>query len=564
MHMFERPRSRREMLKLGVFAGTALAGFTTANRQPSTARSSLLTDSVSAGAPGPGSFQGGKHGGEVTTVWTSSPETFDPALGWNPQAWEAITQLIFTPLLQFEGQNGLPAPSAAAEMPTFSDDDLRVTIKLRDDVRFHNGRPVIADDYVYAWTRVLEPEVASWASSYLLGIEGAEAVYEGESAEISGVQVIDDHTLEVALVAPDITFLSLLCQPYMAALPEEEIEALGAYQFGRTPVGNGPFVAASWDDKLRTAKFERNLDYFWEGTPFLEEVTYRWGITSELQLLQVQGGAVELAGDEVAPNQAALLLSQGAEGEQFTHLTPILAVYWIAMNLTKGVLKDVRVRQALNYATDRDQLARASFGIIEAGSVAFPAELPEYNRIAQGYEYDPDKAKKLLKQAGRERIQLEFLHGGSGLWPAAAQILQQQWEAVGVELTLTAMGSAALTEAEYNQLGDVYGTRKYMVQPSALDIVLPCWVTDQPFNTTGYSNSEVDELASQARSASSMAESNVYIAEIERILEEDAAGIFTGSVNFISARSPDLQNFQYRGENGIYYDRLWLDEEHGT
>lgn len=558
--MFPAPCSRRDVLRLGIFASAALASIagTAHATAPSTAPGVRFP--TLAGAPGPGEIAEGLRGGTVTTVWSSPPMPFDPATAWDLQGWEAITQLIYTPLLQYQGQNGAAAPSAAAEMPTFSKDSMTATIKLRPGVKFHNGREVIAQDYVYSWTRVLDPELLSWASSYLLGIEGAQAVYDGEAKTLSGVKALDKHTLQVKLVAPDITFLSLLCQPYMSALPREEIEAKGVDGFGRAPVGNGPFICTAWDDSTRSVRFERNPDYFWAGTPFLDAVVYRWGITDELQLLQLQGGVADIGGNGLSANQAALLLTQGAKGDAYRQSTPILGTNWLSLNQSSGPLQDPRVRRALNLATDRKQLARATFGTLTPGSAAFPDAMPDFVRTAEGFGYDPDQGRRLMEEAGQVGVQLEFIHNGVSPWPAFAQILQQQWALIGVELKISGMGTAAFAEAMYNQIGDVYGTGWFMVQPSALDVIDPNWVTGGSSNLVGYSNEKLDALAAEAKAAGSVRESNALIAQIEQLLQDDAAGVFLGSMNFMVGRNPELQNFQYRGESGTYYDRIWLSE----
>lgn len=555
--------SRRAVLKLGVFAGAGLAVVGGAQTWPAAAASITGSRNGSVkpsltGAPGPGDISG-TRGGSMTTVWSDRPMSFDPAIGWDSNSWEAICQLLFTPLLQFSGQSGGPAPSAAATMPELSADGTVVTIRLREGVTFHNGREVVAEDYRYAWTRVLTADLASWASSYLLGIVGAQEYYDGAADAVSGIQVLDDHTIQVTLTAPDIMFNGLLCQPYMVAVPKEVIDEIGDTAFGLQPVGNGPFQAAGWDENDRRATFTRFDGYFWEGTPFLDKVVYRWGITPELQVLQLLGGVGDFTGYGLTPNQTSLLRSRGEAGQDLIASVKANAVQWVALNVAEGPLADVRVRRALNFATDRDMLARVGAGTTVAWTKPFPPSLPDYTSITPQVEVNRAKARKLLKEAGHTKLRLEFLQAGDGPWPNNAQILQQQWEAIGVETTITTMGKAAFDWATYNQQGDAYGMRWYSGQPSGLDIVTACFVTGASTNYTGYSNAKVDDLAAQARTAASVAEANTILAQIEKILVTDAAGVFIAAMNYVAARSTRLQNYQYRGEYGLYYDRIWIE-----
>lgn len=560
-----RTPNRRDVLKLGVFAGAGLAAIGATQTWPASAASiagsprGSIRPSI-AGAPGPGDIAGSR-GGVVTTVWSDRPMSFDPAIGWDSASWEAITQLLFTPLLQFSGQSGGPAPSAAAAMPELSADGTVLTIRLRDDVKFHNGRDVVAEDYRYAWTRVLTADLASWASSYILGIAGAQEYYDGTADTVSGIEVLDDHTLRITLLAPDIMFNGLLCQPYMSAVPKEVIDEIGDTAFGLQPVGNGPFRADGWYETDRRARFTRFDEYFWTGTPLLDGVLYRWGITSELQVLQLLGGVGDFTGYGLTPNQTSLLRSRGQEGESLIASVKANAVQWVALNVATGPLQDARVRRALSLATDRTVLARVGAGTTTAWSLPFPPSLPEYTSITKQVEVNRKKARKLLKEAGHTRLSLEFIQAGDGPWPNNAQILQQQWEAIGVQTTITTMGKAAFDWATYNQQGDAYGMRWYSGQPTGLDIVTACFVTGASTNYTGYSNAKVDELAAQARTAPTVAECNAILAQIEKILVDDAAGVFIAAMNYVAARSTRLQNYQYRGEYGLYYDRLSIEKD---
>jgi peptide/nickel transport system substrate-binding protein len=495
-------------------------------------------------------------------VWSDPPHSLDPAIGWDGSSWEAL-EMVFTPLLEFQGQYGQPAPSAARDMPEVSADGTILTVSLRPDVRFHNGRPVVADDYIYAWTRVLTAELASWASSYLLGIVGAQDYYDGKADSVSGLHAVDDHTLRITLGAPDLTFIGVLCQPYTAALPREVIEDIGDEAFARHPVGEGPYRATAWDDRNREARFERNPYYFWQGTPLLDQVTFRWGVVPELQVLQIQGGVADIAGDGLNANQAALLRSKGAAGERYTQSIPVLGVRWVAMNVAKGPLSDPAVRRALDLATDRQQLSRISFNTNDPWSLAFPKELPDYVRTATQVPFDPDEARRLLKKAGyTSSLRLDFLQGEDSPWSDFAQILQQQWAAIGVDIAIKSMGKAAFDTATTNQQGDLYGTRYFLGQPSGIDMVASCFVTGASMNYTGYSNKKVDDLTAAAKEAPTPQQSNIIVAQIEQLLRDDAAGIFVGNINFIAGRSPRLRNYQYRGEVGTYYDRLWVEKEH--
>ncbi|MEU8825365.1 ABC transporter substrate-binding protein [Streptomyces sp. NPDC048636] len=493
----------------------------------------------------------------MITAWAEEAQSYDPAIGWDLHSWEAISTVLYSPLYAFDGQSGGPAPNAAAAMPTVTERGTVYRIPLRRNVRFHNGRHVTAQDYIDSWTRLMDPELASWASSYLFGIEGAEDVYKKKAKNIRGLEAPDPHTLVIRLKEPDVLLTAVLCQPYTVALPGEEIRRLGS-AFRRTPVGNGPMRIVSYDATAQRAVFKRFDDYFWRGTPLIDTLEFRWGIDYPLQSLQLLGGRVDVLGEGLVASQAARFNADADLRERFVKPVPIRGTQWISMNLKRKELRDRRVRQALNWAIDREQLMRLTFGLSDPWGCPFPKRLDQYRRTARPYTYDPDRARALLKQAGVGRLRLRFLHGSQDPWPLLAQVLQQQLAAVDVDITLDGMGQSAFDLATSKGEGDLYGSRLYIGLNSAYELASSNFTSTATYNYVGYKNARVDQLTAKARKASALEASNSLLAEVEEELVHDAAAIFVGNMNFLAARSPHLHNYQARGETGSYYDRMWL------
>jgi ABC-type transport system substrate-binding protein len=512
---------------------------------------------VTSAPPGPGSVDRGRAGGGVVTAWTAEGNSYDAAIGYDLHSWEALTSLLYVPLYRFAGQKGSAAPAAAAEMPEISADGTRYVIKLRPDFKFHNGRPIVAADYVYAWRRVLDPATESWAAQYFSSIKGADEVIAGTSTELPGLVARDDHTLVVDLKAPDITFLGQLSQPYSAALPKEEVERLGD-QFGRTPVGNGPFMITSYDTKDQRSKFVRNPYFPWAGLPFLDTVDYRWGIDPALQFLQLQNGDVDILGEGLTPSIAARVQSNPKLRDAFTIQIPTLGASWVAFNVASPKLADPRIRQALNWVTDREQLAKFSRGLQVSWGAVIPDDEPDYRREVTPYTYEPDRARALMKDAGVTSLDLEFYCNEDDYWLNASQVLQQQWAPIGVNVKVTTLSNAAFWTAVENGEADVFGRGYFQVQPTGLDLLGGNFVTDASSNYQGYSNPAVDALALSSQNSLTVEESNRYLAEAETMVAADAPGVFVGSLRFVAMRSPRVQNYQMRCETGSYYDRMWV------
>jgi ABC-type transport system substrate-binding protein len=200
---------------------------------------------ISEHVPGPQPVSGGRRGGTVKVAWVDPPDSFDPAIGENLTSWDCLTELVFFgALMAYDGQFGGPVPNLAAAPPAISQDGTVLTFRLRPDVKYTNGRPVVAGDFKYAFERTLNPKTQSWGASYLASIVGANAITSGKTTKLEGVEVRGDSTLIVHLTAPDFTVLNAFTLPIAAPVPSEEVARLGK-AWGQRPVGYGPFKIVS-------------------------------------------------------------------------------------------------------------------------------------------------------------------------------------------------------------------------------------------------------------------------------------------------------------------------------
>jgi peptide/nickel transport system substrate-binding protein len=518
---------------------------------------SLATPSaVPSAVPGPPA-QGGTRGGRIVDVFDQEGTSgYDPALTYGSTGWDGICNLLFAPLYAYSA-TGTPQANAAADMPSVNAAGTVYTIRLRPGVKFHNGRAVVADDYKYAWSRVLDPKLESWAASYIYSIKGAQQLYAGKATSLEGVRVVDPMTLEVTLTAPDATFMYALTQPFMAPVPKEVVEKLGK-GFQTHTVGNGPFRLASYDSQGQKAIFQRFDDYFWPGLPYLDEVEQRWGLTQGVQLLMLQRGEIQMMAYGLTPRSLAQIAAS-SKLRPFLYEQSLLANRWINLDPRVPAFRNQAVRQALNWATDRDQLQRVTAGESTAWGAAFPKEmLAAGTRTATPYTYDPEKAASLIKQAGVGPIT-------ATLWisidpePQIGQVLQQQWQTIGVDLKLKQASADAIGEFSGKGQCDAWVSTYYAIYPTAIDEISQYWETGGSANYTKYSNPKVDALTKQARATADPAARDALLAQVEQELGTDAAGVFIENTNWQMAIDPrKLRNFHYSGVYGPYYDRLWV------
>ena len=547
--------SRRDLIRgagLGVGALYLAGCGGTSQKLPSS--TTTRASNVAAGIPGPNAA-GGQRGGSIVVGWESEGNSFDPAVGYDLISWDSLCNCTTAAPMIFGADGEGPFPNAAAKVD-ISDGGTLYTIHLRPGVKFQNGRTVTAHDYVYSWGRVLDPKNASWAASYLYPIEGAEAVFNGKAKTVKGLTVADPMTLKVRLTSPDITFVNILAQPYMTAVAREAVTQYGS-QFAKHVVSTGPFMLTTYDQKGQTATFKRNPHYFWSGLPYLDSVVYRWGTDAQTELLQLQHGNIDSIGEGIGPSLVPQVSAQPSLAKYVVKVQ-LQAVQWIGLNLHNAPFTDVRVRQALNWAINREQISRVVYGESVPWGLPFPENLPDYHRTATPYGYNPEKAKSLLAAAGAEHVSFTLTTDSDDPNPSIAQIMQQQLKAVGVTMSIDTVSAVGLQHRDREE--ELHRRARALV-PGAADSA------GHPHLQLHHRRLvELLELFRQegrrARRTrrcgpAATAQSNAYLAQAEELIAQDAPGIFLGSLNFIDGRSPSLNNFHYNVFYGTYYDRLW-------
>lgn len=538
-------------------AGLALAGCGGGDKAAPSASGAGAGEAAGPGLwpPGPPSA-GGTGGGRIVVGYLNEGNSNDPAIGYTETSWDSICNLTFSPLYTYGADGATPEPNAAAAMPEVSEDGLVYTIPLRAGVTFHNGRAVIAADYQYALDRTLDPKLESWAASYLFTIVGAQERYEGKATEVSGIRVIDDLTLEVTLVQPDVTFLYSLTQPFTAPVPREEVERLGD-EFAVLPVGNGPYRIVSWDSAGQKALFTRYEGHFWPPLPYVEEVEMQWGLDASVQLLKMKRGEVDALYSGFTPDQL-VRVSTDDELKGFLYAHPLYSCRWVNLHPRAKAFANADVRRALNWATDREQLGRIVGAESSPWGAPYPIGFGEKTRTFEPYTYDPEKARALLAASGVTDL-TATLYVSDSPEPQIGQVLQQQWQDVGFDLKLKQIGVDASYELSLAGKLDAWFSTFYAIYPTAID-VLQYYESTGSSNYTGYASPEVDRLTAEARRTSDETARNTLLSQVEQLLGDDAVHVFLQNVNWLMGVNQErLHNFAYSGVYGAYYDRLWVE-----
>ena len=444
---------------------------------------------------------GPKQGGEMVVTYKDDISTFDPAIGYDWQNWSMIKSL-FDGLMDYEPGTTELIPDLA-ESYTISDDGLTYTFKLRPGVKFHNGRTLTSADIKYSIERSVNPETQSPGQGFFWQIAGFDEMAAGDATELSGITTPDDNTVIINLSQPDATFLQIVAINFAFAVPREEVEKYGL-DFGRNPVGTGAYKMTDWTLGQHVV-FERNTDYFREGAPLLDKITFEVGQDPSVALLRLKRGEVDVLGD---PIPSANFLQEVADPENADLIVEggLLHTGYITLNTTKPPFDNKLVRQAVNMAINKERVIKIVNGRATVANQPLPPAMPSYDTNFEGYAYDPEKAKQLLAEAGYpDGFETELYAMNTDPNPRIAQSFQQDLAAIGIKAEIKALAQATVIDAGGEGTapmlwsGGMAWIADYPDPSNFYGPILGCGgAVPGGWNWAKYCNKEIDALAAKA------------------------------------------------------------------
>ena len=461
------------------------------------------------------------------------PKTIDPSL--NAQIYGVIYISHVFEGLTVRDKNNQIVPGVA-ESWEISEDGKTYTFFLRTNSTWSDGKPVVAEDFVYSWRRQVDPKVASEYSYQHEPVKNAMAITRGEMpVESLGIKAVDDHTLVVELEAPTAYFLEVIAFPTFAPLRKDIIEKYGDKWTlsPETYIGNGPYVMA-----------ERNID---ENIIMVKNDKY-WNadtiIAKKITFVLMQNGAAAVAGIkdgtlhmayEPPQQDIPTLMNEG-----LIQIKPLIATYYYPINVTNEYLKDPRVRKALSLVIDRNYIVeKVTKGGQKPAGGWVPYAVSDVKgdfRINGGNLYDISKdgyaknieiAKQLFAEAGYPNGEgfpvIEF-KTDPGNHVEIFEAVQQMWkEHLNVDSSITQIDNALLgqTLLEKNfMIGRLYWSADYS-DPMSMMSLFTSYNTQ---NNGGYSNKRYDDLINTAMSTDDNNIRMQAMHEAEKILIEEDMG----------------------------------------
>jgi ABC-type transport system substrate-binding protein len=386
------------------------------------------------------------QGGSIVVTYKDDMATLDPAIGYDWQNWSMINAM-FSRLVDYKAGTTELEPSLATSY-MISPDGLTYTFKLNPKAKFTNGRKVVAADVKYSIERAVNPKTQGPGAGFFHSIVGADKVTDGSATTMDGITAVDDETVKFTLTQPDATFLNVLALNFASAVPKEVVEAEGA-DFGKKPVGSGAYILKEWITGQHLV-FVRNPEYFRQ-RPNLDQFTIEIGQEPLVAILRLQKGEVDIAGDGIPPAKY-LEMKNSPDSAQMIVDRDQLETSYITMNTTKKPLDDVRVRQAINMAMNKDRIVKIINGRATVANQVLPPGMAAYDKSYKGYPYDIEGAKKLMADAGlKDGFSTVLYAMNTDPNPRIAQAIQQDLAAIGIKAEIKALAQPEVIAAGGNK-----------------------------------------------------------------------------------------------------------------
>ncbi len=511
------------VLFLGLFGGLfGLAGCSTPAQQPTAAAPGAPTagpitkaQPLPEGAPKP-------QGGKLKRLG-SDPVTLDPHLASDTSAATIIVE-VFGGLATIDPD--LNIVPDLAERWDVSPSGMVYTFHINPKAKFHDGRTVTAEDVRWSFERAADPRTQSpVVDTYLGDIVGVREKLRGKAQTISGLRVVDDRTLEITIDAPKAYFIAKLTYPTAFVLDRKNVEA-DPRNWTRKPNGTGPFRLAEYV-LGQTLRLTANEAYHL-GAPHLDEVEYILGGGSTM--LMYENDEIHITGVGLADLER-VKDPKNPLNKQLLRAPPQFEVGYLGFNVKKPPFDDPKVRMAMNLAFDRESIAANVLeGLASPAKGVLPPGFPGHNPALKGYEYNPDKARQLLRESKYGGDMAKFppitlsVPGdlGASVGSDTEVILQSWQQELGITVEIQQTEWATFLQdanAHKFQMFELGWVADYPDPQDFLDVL---FYSGSDNNHTNYSNPAVDRLLEQARVEPDQAKRFQQYQTIEQMILEDA------------------------------------------
>jgi oligopeptide transport system substrate-binding protein len=449
---------------------------------------------------------GGSQASTDTLRWSveglSDLTSLDPAKPGDAPNNNVIT-LIYAGLVRLNDKLEV-VPDGASDWKVSGEGKI-YTFTIREGLKFGDGTPVTAADFVYSINRALAPETAAFGAAGHFGhIVGAQDVLDGKAKEVSGVKALDDRTLQITLDSPIAYFLSLLTYSDTFVVPRKLVESGGTWQ--EQAYGTGPFKVKEWKHGQSITLVAN--EHYWQGKPGVANVVMPFNKDSETAYQLYQTGELDIMGSQQNPVPSAHIAE--LQGQPDFKSAAALATRYIGFNNLKAPFDDVDVRRAFALAVDKQTLANQVLaGAVVPADRILPTGLLGTQLPIKPLNFDAAAAKAALATAGyadpKSFPEVTLAYGQEGDNETVVQALQSMWQQnLGINVKLQSYELATFSK----NLDTTYYTPTEGLQfyysiwgadyPDPQNFLSLLLRTDMPYNNGHFSDQQFDKLTAAA------------------------------------------------------------------
>jgi oligopeptide transport system substrate-binding protein len=456
----------------------------------------------------------------LTGSESTNPREYDPATEHSSGDKRAFSGLV-------SFNTSLNLVPELAESWDISDDGKIYTFHLRGNARFHDGRPVVAQDVVYSWERAAKPATQSdTVLTYLGDIVGVSEMYSGAADHISGLKVVDDHTLQVTIDESKPYFLFKLTMSVAFVLDQKNVES--GPEWYRTPNGTGPYKLTRWDS-FQVMVYDADPD-FYLGVPAIRQIVIQ--LFSGVGIRLFESGEIDMTGIYSSDVARVLDPADPLHPDLFSGVS--LCTEYVVFDVSQPPFDDVKVRQAFSMAFDRrkfNDVVNNGVGIPAKGP--YPPALPGYDLNLKGLPYDPQQAKQLLtesKYGGANGLPpIIFTDSGFGNSSGASvAAMAQMWQQnLGVTITIENLEPDKYYDLLYSgNHGQLFSGGWCADYPDPENFADVLFHSGSQQNTGKYSNPVLDATLDQARLERNVTKRIQLYQQAEQMIIQEAPAIF--------------------------------------
>lgn len=478
-----------------------------------------------------------KDGGLFVLGIGSDPSIVNPLYA-NDRVSLTITHALFDNI--YNVKKGEIIYDGLADSMEVSDDNLTYTLTLKDNLKWHDGKDLTADDLIFTYDSVADESQQTKGQSYLKN--------NGKAIEYNK---IDEKTVEFKLEKPDATFIQNIASivPIPKHIYEDEAD-LAKSEKNQNPIGSGAFKFKE-QKTGETYELERFDDYYGE-VANLDGIVYRVIPDANASNLALENG--EISASYIKSDSVDKYKSND-KFDVYTFSEGMVNTIFFRVSNPK--MEDKNLRQAISYAIDKDKLIDGAYGGDEYAEPAyspFSSETQFYTEDVEKYDYNVDKAKELLKDVDKENLNLKLMYtSGSPATEKEALLIQEMLKEVGINLELLPMERATFIEKLLDPSNNDFemALNGYVMGDNP-DSYGSIFVTDVPENFSGYSNPEIDKLFDEARSEMDDSKREEIYKKIQQTLVDDAVQYSTTNVKSIIAVNSEFGNIEEATPAPIY------------